>query len=302
MKIAVIGTFVLDEIHNFQGKTVNSLGGISYSVSILSHLLRSDDEIIPIANVGIDGYDRITEFLSRHKNIRLHGIRRDDRNNTRVTLLYHDRYSRVEILQNRLSPIQLDQVLGIGEVDVILINFITGFEMPLDTLTDVCTQASALKYMDFHSLTLGIDENGRRFPRKPADWKEWIKYVDILQCNEDEAKILNGSDQFYDFGVHIIHNGTKILNITRGSKGSLLFVRNSEDVIYEEIPACPVDEVVDVTGCGDAFAGGFLVNYLKTKDALSASKNANRVAGFNSTLSGIEQIHLLSKFNRAHPL
>ena len=156
--------------------------------------------------------------------------------------------------------------------------------------------------MDFHSLSLGISEDGKRFPQKPADWKEWIKNVDILQCNEDEATILNNGDHFTDFGSDIVRGGAKILNITRGSKGSLLFVNREDGVSYHVIPAYPVDEVIDVTGCGDAFAGGFLVSFMKTGDALISAKNANRVAGFNSTLSGIEQIPLLSKFNREHAL
>ena len=59
------------------------------------------------------------------------------------------------------------------------------------------------------------------------------------------------------------------------------------------IPAYGVNKVVDVTGCGDAFATGFIVRYMEKKDPLQAAQYANRVAGLNSTLSGIDQINNL---------
>ena len=47
-----------------------------------------------------------------------------------------------------------------------------------------------LRTMDIHSLTLGIDKEGKRYLRKIDDWEEWIQNTDYLQMNETEAILL----------------------------------------------------------------------------------------------------------------
>ena len=194
MKIAVIGTFVLDQIYTYEEKRIESLGGISYTISVLANLLSEKDEIYPVANVGIDSYDKIIDFLLQFKNVRITGINKENKNNTRVTLRYYDKESRDEFLQNHLSPINYEQINRVGKVDIIIINFITGFELSLATCNKICTQNSALKYMDYHSLCLSIDNHGKRFPQKPKDWQKWLIGVDILQMNKNEALAVADSD------------------------------------------------------------------------------------------------------------
>ena len=45
MRIAILGTFVLDEIYDLNRIKTESLGGISYSLAILSNLLGDDDSL-----------------------------------------------------------------------------------------------------------------------------------------------------------------------------------------------------------------------------------------------------------------
>jgi len=294
MKIAVIGTFVLDEIHTYDGKIIESLGGISYSTAMLANLLDENrDEIYPIANVGYDGYEKIMAFLTQYKNVKTDGIHKEHKKSTRVTLSYYSKAERQEVLQNKLSPINFDLVKKVGAVDVLLINFITGFELNRDELRKICSSNSGLTYTDFHSLCLGIDENGKRFHRKPQDWEYWLEGIDILQMNEDEANILSDGNKFLFLANKILNNGTQILNITLGSKGSVLFYKQGNQIISQNIPAFEIPQVVDVTGCGDAFAIGFIINYFQFKDVVKAATYANKIAGLNSSLSGIEQINSL---------
>lgn len=295
MKIAIIGTFILDKIHTFDGKIVESLGGISYTIAALANLLSETDEIYPVANVGIDVYDTIIQYLSEYKNVRLNYINRENKNNTRVTLKYYNKESRDEYLVNRLSPIQSEQINRLNKFDIILINFITGFELSLETCNKICQQSNSLIYMDYHSLCLGIDNEGKRFLRKPLDWKHWLTGIDILQLNEDEATILSDGKDKTILGFELLNSGINIVHITLGSNGSLLFYRNNNKSQLEKIAPYHVDTVHDVTGCGDAFAGGFLVSYWHISNALIAAQNANRVAGFNCTLTGLHEIHKLSK-------
>jgi sugar/nucleoside kinase (ribokinase family) len=56
--------------------------------------------------------------------------------------------------------------------------------------------------------------------------------------------------------------GPKYLIIKKGEHGALLF--NNKEVFFA--PALPLEEVVDPTGAGDSFAGGFIGYLAKTND------------------------------------
>ncbi len=300
MKIGVIGTFIKDHIVLTNNAEVDSYGGIFYTVSMLGNLVSEQDQIYPVCYLGEDIHDDIIKRLSEFKSVKTAGIKKVAQNNTAVKLIYKTTEKRDEYLSNRFPPMSLDHLQSIGAMDFWLINFITGFEMSFETIQQFRQQASGLKLMDFHSLSLAIEKNGHRRLRKLPDWKQWIQGVDVLQMNEAEAaslidhKYLSEAD-LIDFGNQVIQNDIKIFHITLGSKGSLLFYKDEHKKRYEKISAYPVEEVVDVTGCGDAFAAGFLVHYFEHQDIVEATRHANRVAGFNCTLSGTEELFKLKK-------
>jgi ribokinase len=64
---------------------------------------------------------------------------------------------------------------------------------------------------------------------------------------------------------------------TKGADGVLLL---SEDGMYYKVPAYKPPRVVDPTGSGDAFAGAFLVEYLKTGDSVWSTALASAAASF----------------------
>ncbi len=303
MKIGVIGTFIKDHIVLTNSTEVNSFGGIFYTVSILGNLVSEQDEIYPVCHLGGDIYDDIIKRLSVYPSVRTNGIKKVAQNNTAVKLIYKTTEKRDEYLSHRLPPIHLDHILSVGEMDVWLVNFITGFEMSLETLQQFHQEASGLMLMDFHSLSLAIEKDGHRRLRQLPNWKQWIHGVDILQMNEGEAASLIAHQDIseadlIDFGSEVLENSIQIFHLTRGSNGSLLFYRENNWKRHYNISAYPVNEVVDVTGCGDAFAAGFLVHYFEHHDVVKATKHANQVAGFNCTLSGTEELYKLKKLLR----
>jgi sugar/nucleoside kinase (ribokinase family) len=77
--------------------------------------------------------------------------------------------------------------------------------------------------------------------------------VDVLFANEDEALLLaNATD--LDGALAKLSPLVSTLIVTRGAAGALGIESGSR----VEIPAAPVDKVVDTTGAGDLFAAGFL--------------------------------------------
>lgn len=295
MKIGVIGTFIKDHIKLSTGDEVDSFGGIFYTVSILSNLISAGDEIYPVCYLGTDIYNSITQRLAELPGVKEYGIRKIDQPNTAVTLIYHTTEQRFEYLSHPLPPIELDHIRSIGVMDAWLVNFITGFEMSLPCFQQFRSQVPGLVYVDYHSLSLDIQPDGLRVLRYRPDWREWLSGIDVVQMNEAEAaSVLNLSapsdSQLSNLGCQILELGVKVCHITRGSNGSFLFVKKGSKQEFYQIPAMPLKTVVDVTGCGDAFAAGFLVHYLNRGDALEATRYANRVAGLNCTFSGTEQL------------
>jgi len=57
--------------------------------------------------------------------------------------------------------------------------------------------------------------------------------------------------------------------------------------------AIQVKEVKDVTGCGDAFASAFIIEYLKSQNAENAAKYANLIAARNTQFIGTDELRLL---------
>ncbi len=83
---------------------------------------------------------------------------------------------------------------------------------------------------------------------------EVLKRIDFLMLNDEEARMLSGEHNLVR-AAHAIHRlGAKGVIIKRGDAGALLF---HGDHTFAA-PAMPLSDVVDPTGAGDCFAGGFM--------------------------------------------
>ena len=85
--------------------------------------------------------------------------------------------------------------------------------------------------------------------------------VDILFANEDEIVSLTGEADF-DAAVASAAKRVKLLVVTRSEQGAIA-VENGRRV---DVPAEPVERVVDTTGAGDLFAAGFLAGIAQGRD------------------------------------
>ena len=82
--------------------------------------------------------------------------------------------------------------------------------------------------------------------------------IDILFANHHELEALTGTDTFED-GIAALDGKVPTLVVTRSAEGAVA-VHNGERA---EVPAEPIDKVVDTTGAGDLFAAGFLYGYVR---------------------------------------
>ena len=120
-------------------------------------------------------------IISSIENIKAEGIRKKEAQNNHCVITYGSSGERREALEGRLPPLKYDDVRSYLQVDLLLVNFISGFDIGLEALKRIRREFAGIIYMDLHSLTLGIDPQGRRFLRPIPQAEEWIAQADILQ-------------------------------------------------------------------------------------------------------------------------
>jgi len=81
-----------------------------------------------------------------------------------------------------------------------------------------------------------------------------MRQVNGVIINQEEARLLCKEHNLIKCAKYIMSLGPEFTVIKKGENGALLFF---EDLIFPA-PAYPLDVVVDPTGAGDSFAGGFM--------------------------------------------
>jgi sugar/nucleoside kinase (ribokinase family) len=95
---------------------------------------------------------------------------------------------------------------------------------------------------------------------KPDALRKVLARVDLLFVNDAEARQLAQQSNVVRAARAIQALGPKVVCVKRGEYGALLFLPPSGKLSGEifALPALPLEEVLDPTGAGDSFAGGFL--------------------------------------------
>lgn len=100
---------------------------------------------------------------------------------------------------------------------------------------------------------------------EPRALAAMLARVDTLVINDEEARELAGTHNVARAAREILSRGPRRLVIKRGEHGALLF---DEHGVFAA-PGFPLENVVDPTGAGDSFAGGF-VGYLAGQPEITA--------------------------------
>jgi len=115
-------------------------------------------------------------------------------------------------------------------------------------------QLKVLEQMQTRPKLVGLDSMNLWIDIARDDLVKVISKVDVLTINEEEAMQLTGEHNLVKAAKAIRGMGPHSLVIKRGEYGALLF--HDEEIF--SAPALPLEDVVDPTGAGDSFAGGFM--------------------------------------------
>ncbi len=116
-----------------------------------------------------------------------------------------------------------------------------------DLQLHVLSQVEAPKFVAADTMDLWINTARERL-------LEVIASVDLLTLNDSEARLLAGEHNLVKAARKIMGWGPGYLVIKKGEHGAMLFSASGVAVV----PAFPLESVLDPTGAGDTFAGGFM--------------------------------------------
>ncbi len=240
-EILVVGSVGYDTITTPSGKRPNILGGSANYFSLAASLYT------PVRVVGVVGEDYKNEHrqLLESRKVDLRGLQTvkgktfawegkyEKDMNDAITLATH-----LNVFENFHPAIpdayKSSPVVFLANIDPVL---------QLQVLQQV--QNPRLVAMDTMNYWISS---------KRADLLKVLQKIDVLLINESELRELTNTWNIVRAAKEAMALGPKAVIIKRGEYGFFSYCEER----YFVLPAFPVESVVDPTGAGDTFAGGFL--------------------------------------------
>ena len=262
MSITVVGSIAFDAVQTPFGERERMLGGAATYFSLAASMF---DQVHLVGPVGDDfGAEEMAILRTRGANVddveHIAGGRSffwkgryHDDMNTRDTL--DTQLGVFEHFAPKLSPASRE-----SEV-LFLANIQPGLQLQV---RDQCDRA---RFVALDSMNLWIDI-------ARDELEAIISRVDCLMLNDSELRQLTGKPSLYAAAKEILSYGPSIVVAKQGEYGATLITADD----YFSLPAYPLDLVVDPTGAGDTFAGGFVGMIAHEAGAMDANLLRNAMA------------------------
>lgn len=241
MGIVVVGSLGLDTIETPTGRVEEVLGG---SAAYFALAARHFGAVHLVAVVGSDFPAEARAALSLPE-IDLSGLEVAEGRTFRWEGVYSKDLNTRQTLRTELNvferfrpelPASLRQLRDV---------FLANIDPVLQR--DVLAQLASPRLILADTMNYWIDN-------KRPELLETLKRVRILLINEDEARLLTGEALTHKAARAILALGPETVVVKMGEHGAFLLSRGE----YFVCPAVPLEHVVDPTGAGDTFAGGFM--------------------------------------------
>lgn len=241
MSIAVVGSIGLDTIQTPAGRVHDVLGGSAAYFSLAAR------HFMPVSVVAVVGNDfpREARALLDQSDVDLAGLEIQDGKTFRWEGVYSADMNTRETIRTELNvfehfkPDLPDRTRSLK--NVFLANI------------DPVLQRDVLEQLDQPRLVLA-DTMNYWIKTKKDELLQTLKKVRIVIINEEEARELTGEALTHKAARAILSLGPETVVIKQGEHGA--FLQGPE--VFFTCPAFPIDNVIDPTGAGDSFAGGFV--------------------------------------------
>jgi len=265
MAITVVGSVAFDSIETPAGKQERCLGGAATHFALAASFFT---DVRVIAVVGEDfGPEQEAVFLKR--NIDIRGIERAPGKSFFWEGSYLENLNEAKTHNTELNVF--------ASFEPKIPEFYRDSEFLFLANIDPVLQRRVREAMPGVKLVAG-DTMNYWIKDHRAPLLEVLKGLDILLINDTEARMLAGTDNLLQAARGVLALGPRTLIIKHGEYGATAFFSShsfsTEGVYAEHIfraPALPLEEVVDPTGAGDSFAGGFFGYLASEKELTPAS-------------------------------
>lgn len=306
-KVAVLGPVPRDRISTHEGAVIDRYGCCLNSVAALSALMSGGGEIRLVSHVRQVDHGPILEILSRFPNVESGHLRSDLDTGDVISLRHLDEERREERQTAFMSPIVPEDLDDLLDAQAYICVPVTDFEIALDTLARIKAETDGIVVFSAHGQTHTCTRRGERHPKFWVDRDRWLPHIDILQMNLEEARCcwygkeytpqqLKAMDfesqlpldEMVKLARHCLDRGVGAVYVTLSEAGCAVYFKDEGGEVRESfVKAVRVEQVVDTTGCVEAFAAGLAFGYLTTGDYLKAAQYANAMGAQRCTSSDI---------------
>jgi len=248
MSILVVGSVAYDDIASPSGSVKNILGGAATYFALAASYFT---EVRVVAVVG-DDFGSEQETVFRQHGVDIRGIERAKGKTFRWGGSYSDNLNEAKTNYTDLNVFETFQPRIPQEYQDTEFLFLANIQPTL--------QANVRRKMNGVRLT-GCDTMNYWIKGTPKELGETLKLVDVLLINDGEVRMLSGEHNTVRGAEKVLAMGPKSLVVKHGEFGATAFFG---DRFFTgpvpnpfRAPALPLAEVVDPTGAGDSFAGGF---------------------------------------------
>lgn len=240
-EVLVVGSLAYDSVRTPSGKADKSLGGSANYFSVAASLF---SKVRVVGVVGEDYLDSDRKILL-DRNIDLKGMQTVKGQTFHWEGSYEKSLSDAITLKTELNVFaSFNPDLPEAYRDSRFV-FLANIDPVLQL--QVLTQVKNPLFVGMDSMNFWIDS-------KQKELLNVLKKVDIVFMNETEAKMLTQTRNPVTAVKKVAELGPEFVVVKRGEYGSTLY---SKAQGFFQVPALPIENVVDPTGAGDSFAGGF---------------------------------------------
>lgn len=288
MSILVVGSVAFDSVKTPYGEAEESIGGSATYFSAAASFYTPVDIV---AVVGRDFPRESLQFLSE-RHVDLSGLEVADGQTFRWAGEYEPNMNDRQTLDTQLN---------------VFADFHPNLtdrhrEQPFVFLANIDPELQgSVLHQTIHPKLIVCDTMDFWISGKREALLETLTKVDVLIINDSEARELVDDYNLARAANQILGLGPRAVVIKRGEHGATLITNGN----YFSVPAFPVLTVIDPTGAGDSFAGGFVGYLAKSQDTSDTGlKNAmvhgSVMASFNVEDFSIRRLESLTQHEIDH--
>jgi sugar/nucleoside kinase (ribokinase family) len=279
MAVTVVGSVAFDSLETPFGRRERILGGAATHFSLAASFFTG------VNVVGVVGEDFGEEELEvfRSRGINLDDLERADGQTFHWSGRYEDDMAVAHTLDTQLNVFaDFDPTLSERSREAETL-FLGNIQPELQRRVREQSEARLA----------GLDSMNYWIESARDSLLDAMRAVDVIAFNDAEVRLLTEEPNLFRAARSILELGPRVVLVKQGPYGACMYT--AED--FFSIPAYPLETVIDPTGAGDAFAGGFF-GYLDSvgEEALrAAAVYGSVVASFGVEDFGTERLQRLTK-------